>query len=409
MIKKLRVQFVVIIMSLVSVVLLIAFAAICFTSYNSYISDTQRALDQALELSAGKGMPTLEIGGKPTGERLVSGHVYCVLVDEDGRATMLMSENVEVSDEVLAQSVEAALASGADEGTIKELNLRFKIQRSDFETKIAFADLSSETANMRGLVLRCLLIGGLGLLALFLISLFLSALAVRPVQAAWERQRQFVADASHELKTPLTVILANMKILLNNRQSSVDEQTKWIENTQAESVRMKRLVDDLLYLAKTDNMREQTILSKVNLSNVVWESTLPFESVAFENGVEIRTEIEPGLCVMGDESALRQLVRILMDNACKYTPTGGVVSAMLGHEAGRVILRVHNTGPGVPREDLDRSFERFYRGDKARQSGGYGLGLSIAKGIVDAHTGKMFAESAAADGTSFIVSLKKAG
>lgn len=177
---------------------------------------------------------------------------------------------------------------------------------------VALADSHYVTASLQQMLLSCLLIGAGGLVAFFTISLFLSRWALRPVEEAWQRQRQFVADASHELKTPLTVILANQNILKSHVQDTVASQQKWIDSTGEEAQHMRRLVDDLLFLAKADADMEQRQQAhgNVDISELVWNVVLQFEPVAYEKEVSLQTDIQPGLHMAGDMTQLRQLVHI---------------------------------------------------------------------------------------------------
>lgn len=315
-----------------------------------------------------------------------------------------------VSAETAAQAAQAAFDAGGRDGVLSGLALRFLRQNTREGIKIAFADLSGERRSMAGIVVTSLLVGLGGLAAFFIISLFLAAWALRPAQRAWERQRQFVADASHELKTPLTVILANTGILLSHRDDTIGRQLKWVENTQAEANRMKKLVDDLLFLAKSDDKRMEGEHVRLNLSDAVWSSFLPFESVAFEKGVALSGEIAPDIFVTGDEAQLKQLAAILLDNALKYAGEQGGVTLTLQKTQDRARLLVHNTGAPIAPGHLNNLFERFYRTDDARtrEQGGYGLGLSIAKSIAEKHGGKISVESAPHTGTTFSVWLPAA-
>ena len=241
----------------------------------------------------------------------------------------------------------------------------------------------------------------------FFLSLFLSSLALRPTERAWQQQRQFVADASHELKTPLTVILANTGIVLSHKEDTVASQLKWLEYTHEEAVQMKGLVDDLLFLAKSDHTNHSIVRCQLSMSQLVLGCLLLFESVAFEAGITLESDIAPDLTLQGDEGQLRRLVMILLDNAVKYAGAEGTVRLELERHQERVRLSVHNTGAPIPPEHLPHLFERFYRADAARDRsrGGYGLGLAIAKSIVDGHRGKISVTSTAESGTTFTVLL----
>ena len=253
------------------------------------------------------------------------------------------------------------------------------------------------------------MVGALALGVFFLISLLLSSLALRPAAAAWEQQRRFVADASHELKTPLTVILTNTGILLSHTGDPIAKQQKWVEYIRDEAQRMRTLVEDLLFLAKNDGERTGELQPEpVALTELVWSALLPFEPVAFEQGVELVSDVEERIGIIGRADQLRRLVAILLDNAVKYAGPGGkvVLRLELGEKNG-VRLTVNNTGAPIPPEHLPHLFERFYRADdsRARASGGYGLGLSIAKSIVDKHRGTIAVTSTVEAGTTFTVKL----
>ena len=201
------------------------------------------------------------------------------------------------------------------------------------------------------------------------------------------------------------MILANQKILLAHPEKTVAEQSQWIENTQSEGVRMKSLVEDLLFLAKTDDGTSKETLSDVNLSELVQGSILSFASLAFESGIILNDSIQPDIVLTGSEPKLRRLCGVLLDNALKYVNRHGTVDVDLCAENGNALLRVHNTGVPIPAEELPHLFERFYRVDRARSAGGYGLGLSIAQSIVQAHGGRITVSSTADAGTTFIATL----
>lgn len=420
MIKKLRRKFILINMALVSLVLLIVFGSLCFSNYTRLRDETRNAMRMFVQRDFGMPPPKMEIGNKFQKGHIPMLPVFCVVLGEDDTVQSTYGEYVEVSDEVLSQAVEAALESGQNEGVISKLGLRFLFVEQTWqkgiwqgEARIAFADLSKERSSMNSLLVSSLLVGAGGLAGFFLISLFLSGWALRPVEKAWEQQRQFVADASHELKTPLTVILADLDILLAHREDPISKQIKWVDYMKAEADRMKKLVDDLLFLAKSDSSRLPMVQADFHFSDMVWSCLLPFEPIAFEQGLSLDCRIEPDLHLIGDESQLRQLVMILLDNACKYAgpppgeASGGSIFLSLERRQDKLVLSVRNTGSPIAEEHLPHLFERFYRADKSRSQarGGYGLGLAIAVGIVENSRGKIAVESSAQAGTTFTVTL----
>ena len=407
MIQKLRRKFVLINMSLVFSVLLIVFSVFLYTNYQRLENTSKNDMKMALTRTSEKTPPKFEIGGSKPQDLPPTTPIVCAVLDSDGEILKTVGQNAEISQQVLEQAVQQALEANTREGTISSLDLRFLRQDMPSGVKIAFADRSHERDSIRSLLLSALLVGAGGLFAFFLISLYLARWALRPVERAWEQQRQFVADASHELKTPLTVILANIGILLSHRESTIEQQLKWVEYTGTEATRMKQLVADLLFLAKSDARRMPPPQTPVDLSNIAWSSLLPYESVAFEQGVTLNSSIAPNLFILGDSGRLQQLIVILLDNACKYAGEHGVVTLTLEQVQSKARLTVNNTGALIPMDQLEQIFERFYRLDQSRvrKTEGYGLGLSIAKTIVEAHGGKIAATSSVGAGTSFIVTL----
>ena len=407
MIQKLRRKFVLINMSLVFSVLLIVFSVFLYTNYQRLENTSKNDMKMALTRTSEKTPPKFEIGGSKPQDLPPTTPIVCAVLDSDGEILKTVGQNAEISQQVLEQAVQQALEANTREGTISSLDLRFLRQDMPSGVKIAFADRSHERDSIRSLLLSALLVGAGGLFAFFLISLYLARWALRPVERAWEQQRQFVADASHELKTPLTVILANIGILLSHRESTIEQQLKWVEYTGTEATRMKQLVAALLFLAKSDARRMPPPQTPVDLSNIAWSSLLPYESVAFEQGVTLNSSIAPNLFILGDSGRLQQLIVILLDNACKYAGEHGVVTLTLEQVQSKARLTVNNTGALIPMDQLEQIFERFYRLDQSRvrKTEGYGLGLSIAKTIVEAHGGKIAATSSVGAGTSFIVTL----
>lgn len=401
-------------MSLVLVVLLAVFTGLCLYTASNQQQSAQRSLTALLQ-RRGEDAPKLDVGksdddkgGLPQRNNdLLAGFV--VTVDSEGTASIETAHSVNISEETAQTLAELVQSSNQSSGLLRAYSLRYYIETDNGETRIAFSDASSDIAAMAELVVSSLLIGILALLAFFFVSLLLANFALRPVEAAWIRQKQFVADASHELKTPLTVILANGKILLSHPEKTIAQQSQWVENTQSEGERMKSLVEDLLFLAKTDDGAARELLSDVNLSDIAQGSILSFASLAFETGITLRDSIQPGVVLTGSEPKLRRLCGVLLDNALKYVNRQGTVEICLRTENGNAILRVHNTGSHIPAEELPHLFERFYRVDRARSAGGYGLGLSIAQSIAKAHGGKITVSSTAEAGTAFVVTLPLRG
>ena len=409
MLRRLRWKFTLILMLLLSGVLAAVLAVQTASAVRQYQAGTDLVLRNVLQRSQAALEPwSASLEGLDRDEELYTAiPAFCAVVDGDsGQILLALSFNAAVDEDGVIRAVEGALATGGLSGRLPGQGLRYQIQRSGRYLRVAFADLSWERTGAGRQILTALLLFAAASAGFFAVSWFLSRWLVRPVEEGWRRQQQFVADASHELKTPLTVLLADADILLARGEDTVDSQRKWVESIREEGLRMKGLVQDLLYLARGDAGQRARPREAVSLTDAVESCVLAFEPVAFEAGLTLDSELAPGLSVLGDGEELRRLGAILLDNACKYCGPGGRITVTLkGGE--RAALTVHNTGEPIPAEAQAHLFERFYRADAARsrETGGYGLGLSIASAIVEEHRGKIGVRSAPGEGTAFTVTL----
>ena len=405
MINELRKKFIYINMLLVTLVLLIVFSIVCIGSYRQLSEETDAVLNMVIGWRTDQKPPRFHIGEEPPPD-FTRDLFFIVSVSNSGEIRLIHTENISVEETDLPDIIHEITTSGETSGVVKKYNLRFLRRDTPHEIKIAFVELSGQQAVIRNTIFISLLSGALAFLAFFAISVFLSKWVLRPLERSWQQQQQFLADASHELKTPLTVILANTNILKAKGDETISQQISWIKSTEEEAKRMKQLVDDMLFLAKSDSTKVPTMYSEVNLSDVITNAILTFEAVAFECSVLLDyTDIDPGININGDENQIKQLMGILLDNAVKFSEKGKTVFISLKVKQGKSILSVHNVGNVIPEYELTHIFERFYRADKARSNEGYGLGLSIAKSIVDSHNGRISAESSMAYGTIFRVYL----
>lgn len=416
MIKKLRRKFVIINMLFVFIVLLCVFVVVFISSSQSLTEDISRSLTQAVEERSktqkiepanGINAPDADIIKRDRGSKILS--VYAFYMAEDGYPIKTIQANNLIDEEEL-KSI-AKLLFDAEYDKVEELegyNLYYYKHRSpNGYVAVSLADSGYYYSSMYSMLLYSLTIGTVSLIAFFFISLFLSKWALKPVEKAWLQQKQFIADASHELKTPLTVILANTKILSGNKSAKIEEQMKWIDSTQEEAQNMKSLVESMLFLARSDAQSEQTkVLNElVAMSELTETAALQFEPVAYERSVELETKIDENVMIHGDSSQLKQLLQILLDNACKYTPLNGRIVITLT----KAQLCVFNSGAPIPKESLPHLFERFYRSDEARSDpSSFGLGLAIAKTVATNHGGTLIVESSEEiGGTRFIFIFSK--
>jgi two-component system sensor histidine kinase CiaH len=419
LIKKLRRKFVAVIMCIVTVIIVSVFVCVLYSTQSNMENMGYNVLRQAITDPGGPRpfgigqqaelKPEAGINQQDSSfqheKRLPT---LMTLYDAGGAFTIIENRFYSIDDSKAAEISDLALTKGEERGVLKEYALRYLIEKdSQGNTTLVFADTSMESQIIDNLLLNSALIGSATLLLFFAVSLFLARWMVRPVETAWERQRRFVADASHELRTPLTVVLSNAAILMENQPSGDTKSRARLENITEEAKRMKHLVEDMLSLAKSDGAGPKPVLNRLNYSYLVSGTVLMFEAGVFESGKRLEYNIKDNLFVMGDESRLRQLVEILLDNACKYGASDGLISIRLQADKNDAVLEITNEGETVPQEELPKLFERFYRADKARSSGGHGLGLSIAQTIVNEHAGKITAKSA--DGlTTFCVQLRLA-
>ena len=250
---------------------------------------------------------------------------------------------------------------------------------------------------------------GAGVLCLVLSiigSVFLGNRAIKPIEKAWQQQKDFLADASHELRTPLSVISTNLEIVRDNAAELVGSQQNWLNNMAEETAHMTRLVDDLLFLARTDANQDVFDRSRFCLQHAICHAVDSFTPVADNKGVHLSMLLDKTpLDFYGDEKRLRQVLKILLDNAIRHTSSGGMVTVRLDRKDGRIALCVADNGEGISPESLPHIFERFYQGDAAHANGKAGLGLAIAKSIVERHGGEIWAVSRLQAGTDFFITL----
>lgn len=290
--------------------------------------------------------------------------------------------------------------SGVNKGIYR--SLMYEVVDDGLYTVVIVIDVSADLALMQSVFRISVVTVICSLVFVFIFSYYLSKWAIQPVKTAFENQRRFISDASHELKTPLTVISANADVL----ESEIGEN-KWLENIKSQSEVMSSLVYDLLDLAKMDETKEQLIFAEFDLSNVVLSKSLEFECTAFESGKTFEQNITENIRYKGNEDSIRHLVSILIDNAIKHSDENGIVRVALTKSGNKNIFQVYNTGNGIKNSEKDKIFNRFYRSDESRSkvTGGYGLGLSIAKSIVDAHKGTISVDGEENKWISFTVVL----
>ena len=397
MIKKLRIKFICVIMAIVMVLLgVILGVVIHFTG-------------QSMEMQSISMMRTIAtspfqqgIPGKPMDDE-VRLPFFTVQLNSQGGLVNVSGGYFDLSDrEYLQKIVNAALASDRESGELEEEDLRYLKSVSPRGVTIVFSDTTTESATLKHLVYSCLAIFVVAMVVFLGISILLSHWVIKPVATAWDQQRQFVADASHELKTPLSVIMANAELMQGDETAGEDRRT-YAGNILSTTYQMRSLVENMLEMARVDNSAVKMHFECVDFSELVSDAVLSFQLLYEEKGQGLCSCIADGVQLQGSEQHLYQVMDVLLDNALKYSTPGGTVSVNLAGTGRTCMLSVASPGEPISKEDLKNIFKRFYRADKARaMNGSYGLGLSIAESIVEAHKGRIWAESENGYNTFFV-------
>lgn len=332
-----------------------------------------------------------------------------VITDKDGNVIRVNSP-FEVTDESYAEKIPDIINAKKHFGAIQYSGGIWSYLFRPYEDGYAFAfgDTTAEQTMLRQLIVILLLVGLITLGITYFISLVTANRSIRPVEESYNKQKQFVADASHELKTPLTTINTNADVLLSHGESTINEERKWLEYIKSETLRMTKLTDDLLCLARLDHGTNEDEKPCASWSEAAENIILTMEAVIFEKNINFTYDIEPGINAAASSAQLKQLVMILLDNAVKYTHSGGEINMTLKRSKNScAVMTVRNTGEGIAPEDMGHIFERFYRADKSRSrdSGGYGLGLAIAKAAAEYAGGEIGVKSKAGEWTEFFVKL----
>ncbi len=327
--------------------------------------------------------------------------IYIANITPDGTVGNWMTLNGDMEpSQALVETIETALLSNTDQAQ-RVGNYLYAVGEQPGGIYVAVMDTANsvESAMIQRLYLLSLLICLVCLILLYPICYYLSRWVTRPTEKAFVQQKQFVSDAGHELKTPLSIISINANVLQSQMGHS-----KHMDYIQSEIKRMHHLISQLLTLARMEGNPMEQMKTSFSLSDAIFQVALPFESIAFEKRIAFDMDIDEEITTLGHQEQIAQVAIILLDNAFKYTKD--TVRISLKKQGKHKVLEVYNNGAPINQEDLPHIFQRFYRCDKSRTSAqGYGLGLSIAKTIVDAHHGTISVHSADTQGVCFRVVL----
>lgn len=397
MIKSLKKKIAMINLLLAGIILFTALLVVFVIGSSRIQKDSQRRMDSVL---AGK-ITTDEIEGNEEFR-----DITLVVIPHDGLpAKVVASESSRLDKQVLIEQVPQILQSSKTQGYMLRMRCKYVKQVDENQTKIVILDGFARSSNYGSYFALSVLSVFIGLGCFYVISTILANVALQPVEESWQKQAQFVADASHELKTPLSIIIANTDVISSHPNETVESQQKWLEATRSESQRMSELVSNLLFLTKNDSGL-QVNMEKLNLSDCIGTTALSCDAVFYENGKTFNFDIQRDLFVYGNKQQLQQLATILLDNANKYSTGAGNVQLSLAEVDKQVLLTISNDSVQPTNEQLSRMFDRFYTLDSShnKKTSGHGLGLAIAKTICETHNGKIRADYT--DGrTVFTVSL----
>lgn len=436
MIRKLRRKFIAISMFSLLAVLLLILGTVHIINYHSVIAEADDTL--SLLAAGGGSFPRMEapeedeIGKEegmngetgeemedPAGEKPreqpgeIPGHMspelpyesryFSVILKENGEAASVDTGKVAAIDSSTAvQYAYEVWQTGRDHGFIK--SYRYVAQETENGRQIIFLDCRRNLSTFYSFLWSSMVISALGLAAVFILLLVLSRRIVAPVSDSYEKQKRFITDAGHEIKTPLTIVDADAEIL----EMELGDN-EWLRDIRTQTRRLKELTDDLIYLSRMEEGQTHMTMMEFPLSDMVSELAQSFQAPARTQGKEIRCEIEPMISWKGDEKALGQLTSILLDNAVKYSSPGSVVEVKLFRQRKHVVWTVSNQTEGIDPEQLHHMFDRFYRGEASRNAatGGHGIGLSVARAVAEAHRGKISAASE--DGRKLTVTVTLPG
>lgn len=384
MIKKLKNKVFFIIMFSISIILFGTILIFAYLNYNNTITAATSMLDRFGDFQKGEDRPNdreeinKEFNNQNFSIDLSNTYSYMI---ENGKIIDYTEQNEEI--EALAQK---AYKKNNDKGTIGNYVYKTRRMKDQKATVIILMENESVVKRIKFIYIITIVALISGTIMSYIISKKLSNIIVKPVEETIEKQKQFISDASHELKTPLAVIEANVDVLENKVGKS-----KWMEYIQSEITSMNKLINDLLFLAKTENIKTIRNKEQINISEEIKMVSSMFESVAYEKKVKINYNIQENIKVNVEKEDIKQIISILLDNAIKHTEKENNIYVELKKEKGLNTIKIKNEGKPIPEEEQEKIFERFYRVDKSRNRSEkrYGLGLAIAKTIIEKYNGKI--------------------
>ncbi len=401
--KNLRRKFIIISMSAVFIVLFLITAVIDLTNYYQISRNSDDLINIIAENDGmfpkhkdNKG--NYDLPPKMSKETPFSTRFFTARFGKENNLMAVDTGNVSaISSNQAVKYANSVFTSGKKEGITDDY--KYKIISTDYGNLIVFIDISNELRMFNDFLINSITIFFVGICAIFILIYVFSKSAIKPIVESYEKQKQFITDASHELKTPLAVINTNADVL-----EMECGESEWTKSIHRQIERMSKLISGLIMLSRMDEESNKIIKTEFSISDAVNEAAEPFKEMAELKNKKINLNIQKNLTYNGDEEMIRQLIYILLDNAIKYSKENSDINLSLNRYVNKCIIKVQNESENLKKGKYDKLFERFYRLDSSRNSkkGGYGIGLSIAKSIVLKHKGKITAESL--DGKIFTIS-----
>lgn len=435
MIKKLKTRFIVLAMASLAVLLALIVTGMNIVNYRTVVSDADRKIEILEEnadrmLGGPAGMmppdgfadfddrddfdgddgPFFGRGGaggpSMSRDEAEESRFFEVVMSDDGSVRSVNTERISsIDDEEAGKMAQKALASGSEEGFVGEF--RYSSDDENGATRILFLDCGRTLGSFRSFLRTSVLMSLLGLLAVFFVILYFAGRIVRPVAESYEKQKRFITDAGHEIRTPLAIIRANIDLMemeLDGKRVNRNELREDLGDIRGQVDRLTGLTEDLVYLSRMEESGDSLVMTELPFSDIVSETADSFGPLATDQGKRLECDIAPMISVKGSQKELEKLLSIFLENAVKYSAGDSGIGVTLRKEGKNAVLEIRNeTEEALTNESLSHVFERFYRTDSSRSSatGGHGIGLSVAAAIVEAHGGKVSARTDS--GQDFIV------
>lgn len=409
MIKKLQRKFIFLSMSAFFLVLTVIITGINIVNYTAVVQEADRLLSIMNEnkgtfpMEPDKFGTLLPPGMSP--EIPYETRYFSIVADTSNNQIIFVetSQIISVDNEAAIDFAQRVLEQNKTTGFIE--SYRYQVQTDNFFTRITFLDWGRKLDAFRSFLIASIVISLFGYIIVFALITFFSNRIIHPISESYEKQKRFITDASHEIKTPLTIIGADTDVL----EMELGEN-EWTSDIKKQVTQLTALTNDLVFLSRMEESENTLAMIDFPFSEVITETVFSFQTLAQKQEKELQSYIPPMLTLRGNEKSIRQLVSILLDNAIKYSPIGERISIFIEEQSNHICIAVTNmTYQTIEKEQLKLLFDRFYRVDASRNSktGGHGVGLSIAKAIVEAHNGKISASSPKQNTLQITVKLPK--